>query len=142
MARVTVEDCITEVPNRFKLVMFASQRARGITSGSSITVERDNDKNPVIALREIAEKTVVLDELEEELITSLQKVVEQDDIEEFEEDEMDLLAIQHEMNPDMITSETQTSENEVEISIDGAEQQAASDFAGEVFSVGPAPDAE
>jgi len=133
MARVTVEDCITEVPNRFKLVMLASQRARDIQSGSSITVERDNDKNPVVALREIAGKTVDLDELEEELIQGLQKIVEHDEIEDFEEDEMDLLAIQQEMNPDMIHSENSEGETSVEITIGSSEQEIASDLAGEVF---------
>ena len=95
MARVTVEDCVTKVPNRFQLVMLASQRARNISAGEALTVERDNDKNPVIALREIAEDTVGLDELEESLITGLQRHVEMD---EPEEDDVDLLAIQQELN--------------------------------------------
>ena len=95
MARVTVEDCVTKVPNRFQLVMLASQRARNISAGEALTVERDNDKNPVIALREIAENTVGLDELEESLITGLQRHVEMD---EPEEDDVDLLAIQQELN--------------------------------------------
>ena len=64
MARVTVEDCVDKVPNRFELVMLAAHRAREISSGSSLTIERDNDKNPVIALREIAEKNIELHELE------------------------------------------------------------------------------
>ena len=79
MARVTVEDCVTEVPNRFELVMFASQRARNISAGASLTVDRDNDKNPVIALREIADKTVELNGLEESLIKGLQRNVEMDE---------------------------------------------------------------
>ena len=90
MARVTVEDCVTEVPNRFELVMFASQRARNISAGASLTVDRDNDKNPVIALREIADKTVELNELEESLIKGLQRNVEMD---EPEEDEVDLIGL-------------------------------------------------
>ncbi len=73
MARVTVEDCIEQVPNRFDLVLLASQRARQIAAGSPLTIGRDNDKNPVVALREIAEKTVSLGELEESLIQGLQK---------------------------------------------------------------------
>jgi len=95
MARVTVEDCVDKIPNRFDLVMMASQRARNISAGAELTVERDNDKNPVVALREIAEETVEFDELEEGLIKGLQNYVEMD---EPEEDEMDLLAIQRDMS--------------------------------------------
>jgi DNA-directed RNA polymerase subunit omega len=79
MARVTVEDCIDKVENRFELVLLASHRARMVSSGSPITVDRDNDKNPVVALREIAEKTVSPEDLKEDLIHSLQKYVEVDE---------------------------------------------------------------
>ena len=79
MARVTVEDCIDKVENRFDLVLLASHRARMVSSGSPITVERDNDKNPVVALREIAEKTISPADLREELVHSLQKYVEVDE---------------------------------------------------------------
>jgi DNA-directed RNA polymerase subunit omega len=79
MARVTVEDCIDKVENRFDLVLLASHRARTISSGAPITIERDNDKNPVVALREIAETTVSPDDLKEELVHSLQKYVEVDE---------------------------------------------------------------
>lgn len=79
MARVTVEDCIDKVLNRFELVMVASQRARKIGAGAGLTVERDNDKNPVIALREIAEETVDVAELKEELIHNNQRVIALDD---------------------------------------------------------------
>ena len=79
MARVTVEDCIDKVDNRFELVLLASHRARVIASGSPITVPRDNDKNPVVALREIAEETVTPDDLKEEFVHSLQKYVEVDE---------------------------------------------------------------
>src|SRR5215467_7693773 len=79
MARVTVEDCIDKVENRFDLVLLASHRARMISSGSQITVDRDNDKNPVVSLREIAEKTVSPEDLKEDLIHSLQKYVEVDE---------------------------------------------------------------
>ena len=79
MARVTVEDCIDKVDNRFDLVLLASHRARMISSGSQITVDRDNDKNPVVALREIAEQTVSPEDLKEDLIHSLQKYVEVDE---------------------------------------------------------------
>ena len=97
MARVTVEDCVTKVPNRFELVMIASQRARDVSAGSSITIERDNDKNPVVALREIADGTIDLAELKESVIKGLQNYVE---IDEPEDDEMDLLAIQQDHNGD------------------------------------------
>ena len=79
MARVTVEDCIDKVENRFDLVLLASHRARTISSGSQITVERDNDKNPVVALREIAGETIRPGDLKEDLIHSLQKYVEVDE---------------------------------------------------------------
>jgi DNA-directed RNA polymerase subunit omega len=79
MARVTVEDCIDKVENRFDLVLLASHRARMISSGSSITIDRDNDKNPVVSLREIAETTVSPGDLKEDLIHSLQKYVEVDE---------------------------------------------------------------
>jgi DNA-directed RNA polymerase subunit omega len=94
MARVTVEDCVIKIPNRFDLVMLAAQRARDITAGAPLSVDRDNDKNPVVALREIADETVVLRDLEDSLVKGLQKHVESD---EPEEDEMDLLAIQQEL---------------------------------------------
>ena len=89
MARVTVEDCVLKIPNRFDLVMLSAQRAREIAAGGSLTVERDNDKNPVVALREIAESSVDIDNLRQSLITGLQKHVE---TEEPEEDMMELIA--------------------------------------------------
>jgi DNA-directed RNA polymerase subunit omega len=79
MARVTVEDCIDKVENRFDLVLLAAHRARMVSSGAQITVERDNDKNPVVALREIAEQTISPDDLKEEFVHSLQKYVEVDE---------------------------------------------------------------
>jgi DNA-directed RNA polymerase subunit omega len=79
MARVTVEDCVLKVPNRFDLVMLAAQRARDISAGSPLTVDRDNDKNPVVALREIADTTVDLDTLNQSLVKGLQKVAEVDE---------------------------------------------------------------
>ena len=79
MARVTVEDCIEKIQNRFELVMVAAQRARKIGSGASLTVERDNDKNPVVALREIAEEMVSIDDLKEDLVRSKQKIIAMDD---------------------------------------------------------------
>src|SRR6187549_696642 len=79
MARVTVEDCIDKVDNRFELVLLASHRARQISQGAQITVDRDNDKNPVVALREIADETLAPDDLREDLIHSHQKHVEVDE---------------------------------------------------------------
>jgi len=88
MARVTVEDCIVQIPNRFDLVMAAAQRARDVAAGSQITVDRDNDKNPVVALREIAEQTVNSEVLKESLIKGLQKHVE---VDEPEDDDLERL---------------------------------------------------
>ena len=82
MARVTVEDCVLKVPNRFDLVMVAAQRAREISAGAQLTLERDNDKNPVVALREIADATVNTDDLSNSVVTGLQKHVENDEPEE------------------------------------------------------------
>ena len=78
MARVTTEDCVTEIPNPFELIMTASQRARKIGAGAPITISRDNDKNTVVALREIAEKTVDIEELQEDMTQSYQRVHESD----------------------------------------------------------------
>jgi DNA-directed RNA polymerase subunit omega len=76
MARVTVEDCVQRVPNRFELVLFAAQRARNLARGEELTIERDDDKNPVVALREIAEETISLPKLEQDLIKSLSRAPE------------------------------------------------------------------
>jgi len=88
MARVTVEDCVDKVPNRFELVMLAAHRAREISAGSPITVGRDNDKNPVVSLREIAEETQQADDLRERMIEANQSQIE---VDEPEEDSMSLL---------------------------------------------------
>ncbi|QYX58270.1 DNA-directed RNA polymerase subunit omega [Roseovarius sp. SCSIO 43702] len=88
MARVTTEDCVDKVPNRFELVMLAAHRAREIAAGSPLTVDRDNDKNPVVALREIAEETQSAEDLRERLIESNQTEIE---VDEPEEDSMALL---------------------------------------------------
>ena len=79
MARVTVEDCVDKIPNRFDLVLLAAQRAREISGGADLTIERDRDKNPVVALREIAEETIVPTELKESLVTGLQKILPDDE---------------------------------------------------------------
>ena len=79
MARVTVEDCVDKIPNRFDLVLLAAQRARQVSGGAELTIDRDRDKNPVVALREIAEETVLPEELQADLIGSMQKVLVDDD---------------------------------------------------------------
>jgi DNA-directed RNA polymerase subunit omega len=88
MARVTVEDCVDKVPNRFELVMLAAHRARSLAAGAPLSVERDNDKNPVVALREIADETLTANQLRESAIESFQRQIE---IDEPEEDVMTLL---------------------------------------------------
>ena len=92
MARVTVEDCVLKVPNRFELVMMAAQRAREVASGAPLSIDRDNDKNPVVALREIADETVMLEHLKNALIKGHQKHVEPD---EPEEEIVELMAGEH-----------------------------------------------
>jgi DNA-directed RNA polymerase subunit omega len=89
MARVTVEDCVLKVPNRFELVLFAAQRTREITAGGPLTVDRDDDKNPVVALREIAEETIEIDHLRTVVVRGMQKHVEIDEPEETHELELD-----------------------------------------------------
>lgn len=88
MARITVEDCVVRVPNRFDLVMLSAQRARDISAGAPLTVDRDNDKNPVVALREIADETVDLDHLRYELIHGLRRHVQIEDQPEEEVDDL------------------------------------------------------
>ncbi len=94
MARVTVEDCIDKIPNRYELLMVAAQRAKDIASGSPLTLPRDNDKNTVVALREIADGTVSVEELQKSLVMGLQKYVE---VEEPEEEEMEIMAAEKEL---------------------------------------------
>ncbi|MCZ7448793.1 DNA-directed RNA polymerase subunit omega [Agrobacterium rhizogenes] len=119
MARVTVEDCIDKVDNRFELVLLASHRARQISQGSSITVDRDNDKNPVVALREIADETLSPDDLKEDLIHSLQKHVE---VDEPEPDPVTLAASaadgEEDDQPETVTFD-QMSEEELLAGIEG-----------------------
>ncbi len=94
MARVTVEDCVERIPNRFELLMVAAQRARQLSSGAPLTVERDNDKNPVIALREIADETIDTEEVRESVIQGMRKHVEFD---EPGDEELDLLTSEQEL---------------------------------------------
>ena len=133
MARVTVEDCVIKVPNRFDLVLLAAQRAREIASGAPLTVERDDDKNPVIALREVAEETIALDQLRDSLVRGMQKHVEMDEPEEapdleqtlfgiadptgpvIGEDSVDEEAVEEELEEDMLAV---ADEDDVELSGD------------------------
>lgn len=134
MARVTVEDCVQLVPNRFKLVLLAGQRARALSMGADLTVERDDDKNPVIALREIADKTVGIDELEENILQGLQKHVEvEEDSPELEE----MLGAEDAMIAAMTASELSGVDLEAEVTVvepAAEEEAAASDAAGPSFA--------
>lgn len=94
MARVTVEDCVEKIPNRYELLLVAAQRAKDIASGSPINLDRDNDKNSVVALREIAENKVNIEDLQRSLVMGLQKYVE---VEEPEEEELEILAAEKEL---------------------------------------------
>ncbi len=95
MARVTVEDCVEKVPNRYELLMVAAQRAKDIESGAPLQVARDNDKNSVVALREIAENKVSIEDLQKSLVMNLQKYVE---VEEPEEEELEIMAAEKELS--------------------------------------------
>ncbi len=128
MARVTVEDCVEKVPSRFELVLLAAQRAREISSGAPLTIDRDNDKDPVVALREIADGTITPDELREARIRTMQRYVERD---EPEEDELSLefagrqlSAVHEELTADnlqKVFSDMVGDEVEQEMNIDGAD---------------------
>ncbi len=128
MARVTVEDCVQKVPSRFELVLLAAQRAREISSGAPLTIDRDNDKDPVVALREIADGTITPEELREARIRSMQRYVERD---EPEEDELSLefagrqlSAVHEELTADSlhkVFSDIVGDEVEQEMNIDGAD---------------------
>ena len=129
MARVTVEDCVQKVPSRFELVLLAAQRAREISSGAPLTIDRDNDKDPVVALREIADGTITPEELREARIRSMQRYVERD---EPEEDELSLefagrqlSAVHEELTADnlhKVLSDIVGDEVEQEMNIDGADE--------------------
>jgi DNA-directed RNA polymerase subunit omega len=126
MARVTVEDCVTIIPNRFELVMMAAQRCRLVTSGASITIPKDNDKLPVIALREIAGETINLADVKEELIKSYQRVIEtpedEADLNEFMTGEEGYMPPIHEENPEFATLAAAAVEDELDELGDGTEQ--------------------
>jgi DNA-directed RNA polymerase subunit omega len=132
MARVTVEDCVVKIPNRFELVMLAAQRAREIASGSPLTVEKDNDKNPVIALREIADDSLVLDNLRQSLIQGLQRQVES---EEPQDDSMELLAADRDVAG--VPEEATMDGIEDEMDIEDAESASAKAGAAEDAAAAP-----
>lgn len=118
MARVTVEDCIVQIPNRFELVMLAAHRARGLGSGAELKVGRDRDKNPVVALREIAEQKLELPGIEESLIKSLQKRIEP---EVPEEEVTELMAGEQQSWINTADSEEEADEGEEELEAEGEE---------------------
>jgi DNA-directed RNA polymerase subunit omega len=147
MARVTVEDCVLKVPNRFQLVLLAAQRAREITSGAPLTLDRDDDKNPVVALREIADETVGLDHLRDSLVRGMQKHVEMDEPEEaveleqslfgiaeptgavIDEDETDEEAVEEELDEDLLAVEDEAElaeepEAEIDAEAEDGEEEA------------------
>ena len=128
MARVTVEDCIVQIPNRFELVLLAAQRARNIGRGEEMTVERDNDKNPVVALREIAETTIDLAAVEADLVKSLQRAPEP---EPAEEEVLDLIATDENIFGVMDVNDELPAEAGVEdLSPDDIEAAIAAELAG------------
>jgi DNA-directed RNA polymerase subunit omega len=128
MARVTVEDCVLKIPNRFELVLLAGQRARDVSSGARLTVERDNDKNPVVALREIADETVPLEGLKNSLISGLQKHVE---VDEPEEDEMDSFMPDRDLGFDNLAASEEELAEEMTIIEDGVDLDAGLGDIGE-----------
>lgn len=122
MARITVEDCVLKVSSRFELVLLASQRAREISAGAPLSVDRDNDKNPVVALREIAEETIDRGKLYESLVQSLQQHVESD---EPDEDELDLLTVEQEpAGPSVETGAEPLPEGGISKDLPSAEESA------------------
>tara|TARA_B100002051_G_scaffold127083_1_gene120891 strand:+ start:948 stop:1358 length:411 start_codon:yes stop_codon:yes gene_type:complete len=115
MARVTVEDCIEKIPNRFDLVLAAAQRARDISTGNPLTIDRDNDKNPVVALREIASETIDPDYLRDEIVRGLQKLSNPEliDDEQEENEEDDLLENQYSINDELEEFKTNQSSQDI-----------------------------
>ncbi len=124
MARVTVEDCVQRVPNRFELVMLAAQRARDIASGMPISIERDNDKNPVIALREIAEEKLDNETLRNSLVRGHQKTFEAD---EPEEEIVDFIQSEQELARNMAVNDVLASDDAEVDEVDGDESVTAED---------------
>src|SRR5258706_344288 len=146
MARVTIEDCVLRVPNRFELVLLAGQRAREISAGAPLSLDRDDDKNPVVALREIAEDRVELAHLQDSLIRGMQKHVEMDEPEETPELEQTLFGIADPVGP--VISENEIDEEAVEEELEEdllaiEEEEDLPELAGEEEEAAePAEDAE
>ena len=115
MARVTVEECIEKIPNRFDLVLAAAQRARDISTGNPLTIDRDNDKNPVVALREIASETIDPDYLRDQIVRGLQKLSNPEliDDEQDENEEDDLLENQYSINDELEEFKTNQSSQDI-----------------------------
>ncbi len=120
MARVTVEDCIVKIPNRFELVMSAAQRTRDISAGAELTVDRDNDKNPVVSLREIADETVNIDGLKESLIRGSQRMALSRDEEEEASTEDENAEVQAEENADALADALNVQDDSASIDAAGA----------------------
>jgi DNA-directed RNA polymerase subunit omega len=129
MARVTVEDCVIQVPNRFELVMLAGHRARALASGAELLVERDRDKNPVVALREIAELKLDLPSLNESLVKSLQKRVEPD---RPEEEVTELMASEQQNWINASMGAEDDEDGEIDADLDEDEASEEGEFAGNV----------
>lgn len=125
MARVTVEDCVDKLPNRFELVMLAAQRARKIGSGAPLTVDRDNDKNSVVSLREIADETVEVEDLKEELTRNHQRMVAYEE----EDAEIDLMDGEKEWG-DIAAQAAEGMYSDEEVSEDDSEEPSLEDLAG------------
>ena len=119
MARVTVEDCIDKIPNRFDLVLAAAQRARDISTGNPLTIDRDNDKNPVVALREIADETIDPDKLRDDLVKGLQKLTNPEFVDDEEDDNSednrleDNYTINDELNDFKINNDSHDVQNKI-----------------------------
>jgi DNA-directed RNA polymerase subunit omega len=121
MARVTVEDCVQRVPNRFELVLLAAQRARNISRGEELTVDRDNDKNPVVALREIADETIELPRIEQDLIKSLSRSPEP---EPADEEVLDLIPT----DQNIFGLQDISAEEEAGLPVEGGEEMSPEDL--------------
>lgn len=132
MARVTVEDCIEKIQNRFELVMVAAQRARKIGSGAALTVDRDNDKNPVVSLREIAVESVPLDTLKEDLVRNHQRMVvyEEDETIDLMDGEAEWEKIANRGEGDDLYGDEEIDEDEEEAAEEGAAEPSLEDVAG------------
>lgn len=126
MARVTVEDCVDKIKNRFELVMLAAHRSREMSAGSELTVDRDNDKNPVVALREIADETVTVSALQDGLVGSLQKFVEADEPEDDDFDLMGSSSLADEAVEDLRALIENTGTPDSDVSATGEEDAATS----------------